>query len=372
MAQENIYVVDQAGGLTAMTPSAPRDEDTMQALVAKYPELITDDDGDLLLVRREQPIDDSPDGGGKMSLDHLFVTKSGVPVLVELKRATDTRIRREVVGQMLDYAANAVAYWRPGQLALSFAATAEASGKDADSLLAEFLGEVDPGEFWQTVESNFAAGRVKLVFVADTIPSKLARIIEFLNDQMTADVRGIELRWFESQDRGLLTLSPRVIGETERAQATKAASRGALPPIEPEQWIEEKIAPHGSSAKAAALNFLALVEETGGEPGVPSTQGSVYGIYRNGARNLYPLFLVKTGGGQVQLALGYLVSWDAFKPEERRQSLVNRLTSIVGPLTKRPLNGFPAFPVTMLNDPDKREAVAEFVREIVDESSVPG
>jgi 5-methylthioribose kinase len=30
---------------------------------------------------------------------------------VEVKRSSDTRIRREVVGQMLDYAANAVVYW---------------------------------------------------------------------------------------------------------------------------------------------------------------------------------------------------------------------------------------------------------------------
>ena len=33
------------------------------------------------------------------------------PTLVEVKRSSDTRERREVVGQMLDYAANAVVYW---------------------------------------------------------------------------------------------------------------------------------------------------------------------------------------------------------------------------------------------------------------------
>ncbi len=31
---------------------------------------------------------------------------------MEVKRSTDMRIRREVVGQMLDYAANALSYWR--------------------------------------------------------------------------------------------------------------------------------------------------------------------------------------------------------------------------------------------------------------------
>jgi hypothetical protein len=34
-----------------------------------------------------------------------------VPTPVEVKRSSDTRLRREVVGQMLDYAANAIVYW---------------------------------------------------------------------------------------------------------------------------------------------------------------------------------------------------------------------------------------------------------------------
>ena len=52
------------------------------------------------------------DGGSSQCfLDHLFVDKNATPILVEVKRSTDTRIRREVVGQMLDYAANATLYW---------------------------------------------------------------------------------------------------------------------------------------------------------------------------------------------------------------------------------------------------------------------
>jgi len=36
--------------------------------------------------------------------------QDAIPTIVEVKRSTDTRIRREVVGQMLGYAANAVVY----------------------------------------------------------------------------------------------------------------------------------------------------------------------------------------------------------------------------------------------------------------------
>jgi hypothetical protein len=49
--------------------------------------------------------------GNRWSVDHLFLDQDAIPTIVEVKRSSDTRIRREVVGQMLDYAANAVVYW---------------------------------------------------------------------------------------------------------------------------------------------------------------------------------------------------------------------------------------------------------------------
>src|SRR4051794_25314367 len=51
-------------------------------------------------------------GSDRWSLDHVFLNADGVPTLVEVKRSSDTRARREVVAQMLDYAANATAYWK--------------------------------------------------------------------------------------------------------------------------------------------------------------------------------------------------------------------------------------------------------------------
>jgi hypothetical protein len=55
-------------------------------------------------VQAEIGIGEEPDRSARWSLDHLFLD---VPTLVEVKRSTDTRVRREVVGQMLDYAAYA-------------------------------------------------------------------------------------------------------------------------------------------------------------------------------------------------------------------------------------------------------------------------
>jgi hypothetical protein len=236
----------------------------MQELVARYPELITDGDGDLLLIRREQPVVDSEDGI-RWSLDHLFVTRSAVPVLVELKRATDTRLRREVVGQLLDYAANATAHWQAGRIAQSFAQTAYGEGADPDERLAEFIAEREPADFWNQIDANFKAGRIKLVFVADKIPRELARIVEFLNEQMQADVRAVELRWFTGED-GVTAMSPRVIGETERAAAAKSTAaplaNGTVAALQAHITRREKAIEAGLETYGSRADMEAYITQT--------------------------------------------------------------------------------------------------------------
>ncbi|MFC3175035.1 hypothetical protein ACFOD9_12315 [Novosphingobium bradum] len=361
MTRSIIYTVAD-GQLTAMRPSAPENEDTMQRLVAEYPEIIADRDGTLLLIRREQSIGDG-ESDGRWSLDHLFVTREGVPVLVELKRASDTRLRREVVGQMLDYAANSTAYWKAGTIAAGFAATATEGGRDADQLLAEFLPEgADPDAFWQQVDANFAAGRIKLVFVADQIPRELARIVEFLNEQMKADVRAVELNWFEG--RGIKAFTPRVIGETERAQAAKAGGSTALPAIGRDEWITRHLAQYGPDTLRATAAYVDLVDAAGGHAEVTTAQGSIIAVFDLPRTTLYPLALSRSGKGVVQFNLAYLKSRPAFADEAVRQQLYDRLTGIVGPLSTAKLNGFPSFSVLQLNEPGVAEGLRDFLADL--------
>jgi hypothetical protein len=85
------------------------------ALLAEFPALLAGDQIDsanprrFLLIDREQPIACEPGGSARWA--HLFIDQDGVPTLVEVKRGDDTRIRREVVGQLLEYGANAILHW---------------------------------------------------------------------------------------------------------------------------------------------------------------------------------------------------------------------------------------------------------------------
>lgn len=112
-----IYLIQDDGGLVEMTEQEYASEDLLQELLAQHPNLLAGDQissGEprrWLLVSCELSLASEEDGAERWSLDHLFLDQDAVPTIVEVKRSTDSRIRREVVGQMLDYAANAVVYW---------------------------------------------------------------------------------------------------------------------------------------------------------------------------------------------------------------------------------------------------------------------
>lgn len=361
----SIFTLTKDGALSSLKPGAPESEDYMQSLVAKHPEIIADDDGDLLLIKREQAVGDG-EVSGRWSVDHLFVTRNAVPVLVELKRAVDTRIRREVVGQMLDYAANSTIYWKAGKIAETFAAEAIANGQVADDVLAAFIGPgTDASDFWDQVDSNFSAGKIKLVFVADTIPRELARIVEFLNEQMRADVRAVELSWFESDDGGK-AFTPRVIGATERSINEKAA-RAGKPTISREQWVNEFISPMGDEALQALANFEASVAATGGLTELTSSQASIIAIYDVDGGKLYPFSFnkyKKFENGAVQFNTAYLINRPAFASTETRQALYDELVRIVGPLSSSSLAGYPSFSAAILNSEVVQNQFELFLRKL--------
>jgi hypothetical protein len=108
----------------------------------------------LLLIAREAGVPGEQGGGGRWAVDDLFLDQDAIPTLVEVKRSSDTRIRREVVGQMLDYAANAVVYWPVDHLYTQFETQCRARNLDPDQELAAFLGpDADPTT-WQRAKTN--------------------------------------------------------------------------------------------------------------------------------------------------------------------------------------------------------------------------
>src|SRR4051794_14077439 len=109
MPVRTIFLINDGGEIVEMTDQRYDSEQLLQKLLAQCPNVLAGDQTNggvplrWLLVARETGIPGESDGPERWAVDHVFIDQSGVPTLVEVKRSTDTRIRREVVGQMLDY-----------------------------------------------------------------------------------------------------------------------------------------------------------------------------------------------------------------------------------------------------------------------------
>ena len=129
-----IYLLNGDSKLIAMEEAPYDSESLLQKLLADHPDLLAGDQINAeeprrwLLVTREMAVPGEQDGAGRWSLDHLFLDQDAIPTLVEVKRSSDTRIRREVIGQMLDYAANAVAYWPVEEIKAKFESRCKEDG----------------------------------------------------------------------------------------------------------------------------------------------------------------------------------------------------------------------------------------------------
>jgi hypothetical protein len=208
-------------------------EDILQDLVAKYPNLLVGDEMDInvprkwLLVQRELFLYCEDEYGlEKFYLDHLFLDQDGIPTIVETKLSSNNELRRQVVAQMLDYASNAQIYLPIEDIKTILTSTYP--NRDQEELIKDKLGlEISPDEFWELVKTNLQAGKIRLVFVADIIPTKLRTIVEFLNIQMDpAEVYAVELKQYVGG--GLKTLVTRLMGQTKEDQMRNIISNKKL------------------------------------------------------------------------------------------------------------------------------------------------
>lgn len=194
--ETNLYIFSD-GKAHSMNEHRYESELDLQQIIADNPELLLRESGNrLMLVSREFVVQEADDSSNAYFLDHLFLDQAGTPVLVEVKRSTDTRIRREVVGQMLDYASRA-RRWPVSEIKDAFFAS-NPDAKDSD--------EYQSDDFWQRVGANLKAEHMRLVFAADHIPGTLRTLIEFLDRTMDSiEVYGVEIRQFKTDDACLLT-----------------------------------------------------------------------------------------------------------------------------------------------------------------------
>ena len=365
-----IFLIQDNGQLIEMNEQKYDSEDLLQELLAKYPNLLAGDQIDTksprrwLLITREASIPSEDNGGGRWSVDHLFLDQDAVPTLVEVKRSNDTRIRREVVGQMLDYAANAIAYWPVESVIAKFAAKCEADRIDPEQVLEDFLEDgADRQEFWQKVKTNLQAGKVRLVFVSDEIPSELRRIVEFLNTQMDpAEVLAVEISQFVGEN--LKTLVPRVIGQTEEAQRKKSGTVRIMKQWDESSFFEDLEERRGKSDVKIARAVLdwARAKSSRIHWGKGGVEGTYYPVldHKGKANKIFGVY----SPGKI------LVDFQSnpLEKEEQKLELMNRLNAIDGvAFQEKYINSWGSFPISVLKEESKLKDFFDIFEWVIEE-----
>jgi hypothetical protein len=331
-----IYLLHDNSDLMAMEEAPYDSERLLQEMIAKHPDLLageqinSDEPRRWLLVTREMVVTGEDSDSPRWSLDHLFLDQDAVPTLVEVKKGSNTDIRRKVIGQMLDYAANAVAYWPVEEVRAKFESRCEKNGEDPEEVLALFLGEdKEIDEFWLRVKTNLQAGRIRMVFLADSIPAELRRVVEFLNEQMDpAEVLAIEVKQFIGE--GMKTLVPRVLGQTETARQKKSSGAKAG-----KQWdeamfmaaLEER---SGQAVRKAAEGILHWLtpQVTYAWWGTGSSEGGIIPTIQHGSTK-YHICRMATQGWFV-FRFDWLYKKPPFSDESVRRQLLAKINEIPG------------------------------------------
>ncbi len=352
-----IFLIQDDGKLMELNEQAYDSEALLQTLLAQYPNLLagnqinSDAPRRWLLISREASLPSEENGAGRWAVDHLFLDQDAIPTLVEVKRSTDTRIRREVVGQMLDYAANAVAYWPVERIIAQFEATCQSQGLEPEQVVMDFLEpEADPQEFWQQVKTNLQAGRIRLVFVADKIPSELQRIVEFLNAQMDpAEVLALEIKQFMGQ--GFKTMVPKIIGQTVAVREKKSGGSRVGKQWDEPSFLQDLQSRRGDVEVNTARQILAWAQAKGLR--IWWGQGKIYGSFFPMLDFQSETFLLISAWtyGTIEVQFKELKKRPPFDNEVKRVELLQRLNEV--PNISLPPDGIerrPSLPLAALKD----------------------
>jgi hypothetical protein len=359
---KSVFLIPPSGTPEQLTLADFVDEDELHSLVERVPELLDecllDAHGGWIVVQREMGIPDAPSASDRWAVDLFLLDSEGVPTFVEVKRSKDPRTRREVIAQMLEYAANGSVYWRTADIRKLLQ---ERSASSSDFLeLFNKITDGDSDKYWSSVESKLSAGQVRLVFVADRIPNELRRLVEFLNERMPdVQVLALEVRQFKVGDRRIAV--GEAVGNTMRSRDTKGRQDA---PASLEDWLDRaEFADPTLSGKLASL-FSSL---------------GMSGVVLKPALSQLTLS-VQTPSGRVQviganrrwvwLALASLRRSSVYVDEGARRTLLEKLEQIMGaPPTRWNLSGYPAFDITLLGEDDRREKFGEFGKSVIKEVS---
>jgi len=224
-----VYVLNENGSTEPMATIHCENEDLeLQRILEINPDLVPgeqinpSDPRRWLIVKREMPVPDPSSGANRWSIDLFMVDQDAMPTFVECKRYKDSRSRREVVGQMLEYAANGHYYWSKDELREYAEQLVQKTGITIEDEIKRLRPEESDtaDSFFEMIQDNLREAQVRLVFFMEEAPQELKSIVDFLNKQLErSEVLLVEARQYEYEGTKIVT--PLLFGYTEEARKVK-------------------------------------------------------------------------------------------------------------------------------------------------------
>ncbi len=268
-------------------------------------------------------------------IDNFLVTPGGLPVIVECKLWRNPEARREVVGQILDYAKE-LSRWSQADLQREANIRLHTTGNVLLEKVRAVAPEINEIAFNDALTGNLRRGRFLLVIVGDGIREGVEAIADYLQRHagLHFSLGLVELPFYALPD-GSRIVAPRVLARTANLtrnvihlpegmaveEATPEGERGddvALDPSEPTagrlQFWKEFLAvlklddPEQPVPKPSRLGYLSFM--------LPAPGGSSWlTVYRDMQRNKVGLFLSASRNSAGEFASDRLADdWDTIGP----------------------------------------------------------
>lgn len=189
-------------------------------------------------------------------IDNFMVTPSGLPVLVECKLWRNPEGRREVVGQILDYAKE-LSRWSSSDLQREVRGRLKRDGNPMLELVQAVDPTVDEMAFNDALTANLRRGRFLLLIVGDGIREGVEAIAEYLHAHagLHFSLGLVELPIYILPD-GARLVAPRVLARTTVVIRTVVAMPDGYALQEPQdRALETDVNPERSAFLDAQQQF---------------------------------------------------------------------------------------------------------------------
>lgn len=346
-----IYAINNDWGSTAMEPVRVQSEELeLQRILERNFDLLLGDQinpkepRQWLLIKHRMHVQNLDSADPRWTVDFLFSDQDAIPTFVECKSLADTRSQREVIGQMIDYAANGNQYWTRETLREFAEESAKSQGRTLEEALRNLKGTGDesPEQFFDRFYLNLQEGLLRFVFFLEDSQPGIRNVVDFLNRQMKqSDFFLVESHLYSSEGRRIVM--PALYGRADEArQARYPGSEDSAAPFR--RWDESSFVPDARAnpdrQKAPFQYLYSQLKERGFE--LVWGTGRNRGIFNLRVPELCPRSLISVSSkGWLNFNFGGL-------PDSCRDKFKSLVSDDLG-LTIIPDMNFPGYPVNEWN-----------------------